>query len=283
VRKATIWLFWLLIVVISQPAAAQIERAPHNKEQARQLIDLGSAALKRQDFAAALDYFQRAYARVPSANLRFNIAVALEKLGRDEEAAREFEAFLLEAAGTQADAQQYARERLGAIDARLAQISIRSSPGATIEIDGKVVGRAPLDRAIRVAPGKKIVRASKDGRDAVSERTVGKGERIEVDLAIAPPPERWIKRHKASVAVGAASLGVLAASASVGIASLVLKSELGCSSACPESARGRYDSMRATSIAADTLLGIGVAGAVVTIILYARESRRPKFTARLGH
>ena len=277
--NAPTWLFLLVVTCASIPAVVFAD-GPSEKGQARQLIELGSAALERKDFSTALDYFQRAFSVVPSPNLRFNIAVALEKLGRDQEAATEFERFLLEAAGSQPSAQAYARTQIGILESKLARLTIRSSPGALIEIDGKELGTAPLDHSVRLSPGVRTVVAKKGGRIAKSELQLAAGERREIALIFsAPPTEKWIRRHRASLAFGAADLGVLAASASLGIASLVLNQQLGCHSACPESERGRFETMRSLSIASDVLLGVGIIGAVATVIVYYQENHHSKLSA----
>src|SRR5215471_18117151 len=77
-------------------------------QEAKRLRDRGAEAVARGDFAEAFSDFSRAYNLHPTPNLRYNVAVALDKLGRAAEAIDAFEDFLGLAPHGPADARAFA-------------------------------------------------------------------------------------------------------------------------------------------------------------------------------
>jgi hypothetical protein len=85
------------------------------------------------------------------------------------------------------------------VDAQLALrkadalVIVRSRPTADIEIDGKAIGRAPLE--LHLAPGQHLLIAAANGREKEQiPMTLALGDRRELDIELRPPPPlvaRW--------------------------------------------------------------------------------------------
>src|SRR5260221_13660037 len=98
----------LLVALFALGAAAPVRADDDARARAKALKEAGAAALDRGDAARALEKFRAAYDAFPSPNLRFNLGLALARLGRDAEAATEFQAFLEGAAQVSNEARAYA-------------------------------------------------------------------------------------------------------------------------------------------------------------------------------
>jgi hypothetical protein len=85
-------------------------------------------------------------------------------------------------------------------------LTVRVRDGAELTLDGKPIGRAPLDRALFVMPGRHRIRAELRGEtgEVDVDTTAGAERRVWIDLA--PPPDKprtWI------LVVGGISSGAL--------------------------------------------------------------------------
>ncbi len=101
------------------------------------------------------------------------------------------------------------RTKLEALARGPARLSIASEPkGATVSIDGEVVGTTPLDREL--VPGKHIVRLTAEGYVSVErEITLVEGVAENLRITLEKVPSRLPKRPwgYASLAIGIAALG----------------------------------------------------------------------------
>jgi hypothetical protein len=162
------------------------------RQEAKRLRDEGTEAMRVSDFAHAVDCFQRAYELYPSPNLRFNIGVALDKLGRVPQAVDAFEEFLEATAGGADEAHRFAGARLAALTPQVARLELTVDPasaGATVRVDGEHV-RWPRPGGIPVAPGERRVRAEQRGWAPVEQQvtaTVAAPVALTLRLAAAPP------------------------------------------------------------------------------------------------
>jgi hypothetical protein len=99
-----------------------------------------------------------------------------------------------------------ARQAVGALTFRVRE-------RAELTLDGKPVGRAPLDRDLFVKPGRHRVRAELDGEVGEADVDIAAGEQRRVVLDLIAPPEKprgWV------IAVGATSSSAFVA-AGVGL------------------------------------------------------------------
>jgi hypothetical protein len=133
------------------------------RQEAKRLRDEGVEAMRQSDFAHAVECFQRAYDLYPSPNLRFNIAVGLDKLGRVPEAVDALEEFLEATAQVQDEAHRFAGARLAELAPRVARLELTIEPkDASVQVDGERV-RWPRTGGVPVAPGERRVSAARHG------------------------------------------------------------------------------------------------------------------------
>ena len=87
--------FWFCLLVALPARAAEPREAdakPAEQRAAREAFARGEQAFKNGEYSAALEAFREAFTAVPHDAVRFNIAVCLERLGRYQEAAEQYDA-----------------------------------------------------------------------------------------------------------------------------------------------------------------------------------------------
>ena len=188
-----------------QPVAAQPTPAgaPTSTAQTRAeaLMAAGKARVAAKDFAGALALFSDAYREFPDPKYFIAIGVALERLGRDLEAADYYQRYLDSPELDPVRAVEV-RKGLASVDARLGrlQIVVLGPPSSEVQIGDQPWG-APVAAPVRVQPGAYRVRARFPGRTVVETAgSVPAGDTVEVRLdltlvrrppaipAPAPPP-----------------------------------------------------------------------------------------------
>jgi tetratricopeptide (TPR) repeat protein len=119
------------------PATAHADGPP---PEAKQAFADGKAAFDRQDYALALQLFERAAMIAPAPSLYYNIGVADERLGRYQDSAFAFEKYLQLIDPPQNDQERTFQENLRA---RAAANRVRpSSP--VVDPRAAAVGQAPM-------------------------------------------------------------------------------------------------------------------------------------------
>ncbi|RMH42432.1 MAG: PEGA domain-containing protein [Deltaproteobacteria bacterium] len=184
------------------------------------------------EYEAALADYQAAYERVPNPTLYYPIAQVEERLGMDLEALDHYRKVLAEAEGLPDDLRAEIEVAIDKLKERLALVTFHVEPeGATVAVDGVVVGTAPLSEPVAFIPGEISIKVTKDGyKPYEDKRTVDVGEQtIEVYLdkliktvpaepiVEAPPPrsEPPAPAGRTRVIVGASVAGGLVATAIV--------------------------------------------------------------------
>lgn len=171
----------------ARPVAA---REPDAKQAAKAHFDAGNALLARGEVAAALGEFQRSRALFPSRGNTLNAAIALQRLGRFDEA---LELYLSLPRDYELDREQRARverevELLRALTGKLA---IRTEAGVSISIDGRDRGTAPFEQPLLVLGGSHVVRAHLPEHTDFEQRVeivTGSEQELVVELARAEAP-----------------------------------------------------------------------------------------------
>jgi hypothetical protein len=154
----------LLVLFAAAAAFADPQLDPTKKDAASKLVADGSVLFEQHDYTAALAKYREAYSVYPAAKLHYNVALALDGLGRADEAADEYALFLDGAADAPADARSQAQDQLGKLESKLALLAINSGAGnSTVEIDGKPRGSAPA--SVHVEAGKHEITVHASGRD----------------------------------------------------------------------------------------------------------------------
>lgn len=219
-----------------QPAAAR-SLDPMDESEARSHFDAGYAYFQEARYDDALREFERAYDLSPRPALLFNMSQCYERLGRLDEAIRYLEQFINT---TPPPTDRAFQER------RLSNLRARQESGTTDTTE-------PVEL---IAPD--------SARDVVSpsaeslQRSEPRHEEPEIEASSG--------RGLAYAFLGIGAVGLITMGVSGGLA-LSEKSRLqtDCGSAgCPES---ETTSLRTRALVADIGLGVGVAGAVVGLIL----------------
>lgn len=154
-------------------ASIHVASAQDEREAARAEFRAGTEAFEADDFAAALEHYERAFALGPHDAVRFNIAVCLERLGRFRRAAEEYR---LAAESPELDAASRARaaEALETVRARLGTLVVEGAT-ADVELDGAPLCVAPC--TVEIDPGPHALRAHAEGIDVDATIDLLRGER----------------------------------------------------------------------------------------------------------
>jgi hypothetical protein len=191
---------------IAKPAVNEAELDSHTRTAARSLAAQGSAAFEAQQYARALDHFERAAALVEVPTILLMQARTLVQLGRWVEGADKYasvqrwrEAHPAEQPNpTFTQAAEAAAAELGHLMPRIPKLNVRVSalrPGEEVEvtIDGRRLLPALVGADVPVDPGPHRVEVRRaDGRTVSRQISSSEGRREEVTILLeaepAPPP-----------------------------------------------------------------------------------------------
>lgn len=265
-------------------------------------IAANDLALKMADegrYVEALALFQKAYDLSPSYVILFNIGKMAALTSDPARAVRAYECHVVEGG---ADVSPERRAEVAAEVARLmleiGQLRVEvDEDGAAIEIDGRTVGKSPLDVPALLNPGahRVVVRGS---RTEVREIQVEKGASSVVTFALTPPQSEESPFLFPGAAVGTAwvvtglvsvSAAITGSLALIGSADLADDVYLGPSRRPSESSQiaAKADRTQALAIATDVLVGIGVVSGAAAIsfsvvnAVNAPDERAKKTSLRL--
>ncbi|MDB4973091.1 MAG: hypothetical protein JWN48_1432 [Myxococcaceae bacterium] len=113
--------------------------------EARLLFDAGRIAFDTGRYSAALDYFERSYALSGRTELLYNLAVASERLRRDQQALEHYEAYLTRAPDS--ERAELVRSRIAFL--RAARKTTADAPSATTAAP---LHASPPERPLEAAP-----------------------------------------------------------------------------------------------------------------------------------
>ena len=157
IRQTGLIIMLALIVVRVPVVHAQAD----SKAAARGHFDRGVAAFNEGRFAEAALEFESAYKLSPAPVVLYNIGQVDVALGRSVEAVDAFERYLADGATTiSAERRAEVQAEVEKQRTQIGTIAIQTDPaGASIRIDGRLVGTTPLPSPVRVAAGKHTVEA----------------------------------------------------------------------------------------------------------------------------
>jgi hypothetical protein len=209
--------------------AAAKTRANTLLAEARQLYDGG-------DYGGALTRLNQAYTSFPSPLILFNFGQVYRALLRDVEAIEAFDQFLATSDDQNPSLRHEAEVNLIELSRRVGTIEIvADADQAEVSVDGRVAGRSPLKRGVRIVPGShQIVVLGPDGTIPFVRRieiAAGETARVQATTArlmpatiaagSAPPPEQpalyrrwWFWAGLGAVVAGAVITTVALASGS---------------------------------------------------------------------
>lgn len=173
----------LLCWLCARPAAAQ---ADDEKREAKAHFDAGNSLLAKGEVAAALVEFQRSRALFPTRGNTLNAAIALQRLGRFDEALELYSSLPRD---YELDREQRARvdREVELLRALTGKLSIRAEAGVSVSIDGRERGTTPFEQPLIVLGGSHIVRARRAGHASL-ERRIEIVTDAEQELVIEPLP-----------------------------------------------------------------------------------------------
>lgn len=182
-------------------------------EQARAAFEQGVALARRSRWLEAAEAFRRSQALADRASTAFNLALALQQLGRVVEARAVLTACLAmpDAAGDEA-LRRDAQRVLATVRSQVATLAVTVAPDdATLRLDGDARAERGAERVIELDPGRHSVRVEREGAEPEEfSVTLQPGERTSRRAALAESPARiavapWDPR--ASVSVDDVALG----------------------------------------------------------------------------
>lgn len=280
------------IALTARPHEARADAATEASEHFQRGVEFS----KDGDFEAALVEFKRAYELSPNYRVLFNLGQTSRELRDYAGALKSFQQYLKEG-GNDAPKRDKVEAWIDELKGKVATVSVDvSAPGAEVYIDDVSVGSAPLKGPIVVNAGRRKVSATLSGYTPMQKYvdlagTDSKTVKIELAPIGAPgggkgkpdgdggatpatPP------HKASPAPWIALAGTGAAAILTGVfGGLALSAKSDLTKALDtfpgnakdiEAKRSKAKTFAAT---ADVLGGVTGAGAVVTIVLFATQSK----------
>lgn len=247
----------------------------------------GSSYYKQGRYTDAIREFREAYDLSKKPALLYNIAQALERLGRTQDAVSYYERYLKESKSTDqtlaakiVNLKKAIRSTAVAIDCNV--------KGASVLIDSKIVGTTPLRSPMPVGSGTHEIRVEKSGYQAfIAQLGVSSGSTLRVRANLVPSAQQTNVGHGS--AAGASngrshlwswvSFGVAGASILTGAITGVMA--LGKADDAQTSNDAKADGAKTLALVSDITIAVGVAAAVTGVVLWfvqgsSSESRGPK-------
>jgi tetratricopeptide (TPR) repeat protein len=256
----------------------------HAREQFERALALQTGG----DWAGALALLKEVIAVKPTPQVRFNIALCEERLGRLVTALGDYELAASDAEAEKAD--QVLREvdaRLESLKARVPRVVVSRGDGAdaaTISLDGVSLGDSVLNAPLPVDPGPHVVEATGAGYQPFKQSfRVAEQQSITIQVKLVPtpviaelvapvPPAPTQNVRTAGYIVGGAGLASLLASGAMFYlrhnAISELDKECGADRmSCPDSARSTIDRGKLYSTLGSVTLAVGAVGVGLGAVL----------------
>jgi hypothetical protein len=185
--------FLSLAAVLSLAAPAMADNTTQGpariRDHADELFSEGAKAYVAGRYGEAEQKLEQAWALKRTHDIAGNLGVVKNKLGKPAEAAQYLAWSLLHFPPTESQrARQGYADELAKARAEVGALRIRVNvAGAEVTVNGKAMGKAPLETEAFVDPGQATVSAQLEGYVAVQQSvTVAKGEAREVTLTLVP-------------------------------------------------------------------------------------------------
>jgi hypothetical protein len=160
----------LVATAMSSTAYAQAPAGQAAKDEAQDRYKRGIELYEEENFTAALTEFKRAYELIPAYQVLYNVARTCYQLRDYVCSLRTFERYIADGgAAIDAKRKDEVEREMVSIRRRVATVTLRATPGATISVDGVAIGDAPLPAALQVNEGRRLVRATMAGHDSVEK------------------------------------------------------------------------------------------------------------------
>ncbi len=143
------------------------------KEDAKTHFQNGFAMMELEDFAGAAVEFEASLAKFPTKNAMFNLGMCLKAMHKYPQALQVFRKILTQfGADLGGEMRSEVRKNISSINKMIAQVEVNTNiPGASVLVDGEVVGTTPLSQPLVIGAGEHRIRVSLAGYEDV-EKTV---------------------------------------------------------------------------------------------------------------
>jgi hypothetical protein len=128
--------------------------SPEQQNEARNHLRAGAQHYQDGDYAQAITEFRRAHELYPTPRILFNLAQAYRRGGMLSEAITTFRRYVAESPDLASEQRREVEDAIAEIEANRAVLTFEVEPaGATVTLDGRDLGTAPLARNAEVLPG----------------------------------------------------------------------------------------------------------------------------------
>lgn len=182
---------------VAQPTPPQMQAAgapaSDDVKKADELFREANRLVTEKQWAEAETKFQAAWALNPTYDVALNLGQTQYRLGKSRDAAEHL-AFAVRnwpLIGKR-DPREVAEKRVTELRQLLTALTIRvSEPGASVFVDGRMVGRSPLDYEVFVDPGTRTIEAKLAGHDDAKQivaASKGAAQTVMLAPAVPAPP-----------------------------------------------------------------------------------------------
>ena len=247
-------------------------------ELARSYFRIGQAYYQQGRYREAIKQFEQAYRLSERAALLYNIGQAHERLGELGQAVSYYERYLRDSGKKDSDLSA----KVDNLRQRLASTGIRvlgGVKGATVKVDGRVVGRLPLAKPISLPAGSHKVEVSKRGYQSFSAFvSVNPGSVLDVQaemkaMAVPRPRPRPVAPVSPAPVVDSnqPSSGRLWTWIALGTGGALLAAGAVTGVVAMKKADGAESGAKGLGVTADVLIGVGAAAAITGAVLFFLE------------
>lgn len=200
-RLAALLLVFVWVHAVAGTAVAQRQGPRHDEASTR--LASGTVLFNNGNYDGAIAEFEASYALEPDALIRLNIGQCHRQLARYDEAIAEYRRYLAEATDATRERRAQVERTIRDLEGVVATVSVEVRPmGATVRVDGRTIGAAPLTAPLRLGAGRRVLEVSADGyRTSTQDLMVAGGESRTVTVELAPADTGMI--HVASEPGGA--------------------------------------------------------------------------------
>jgi hypothetical protein len=195
-RGRRLWLLMVaaLVLAVSTPRPARAAPAGRKvsaaeKRRARKLFFRGLQAFARQQYPDALALFLASWKIKHKSIVLYNIAMSYKALFQYRRSITAFRQYI-ERRGKKLQIwkRRQIERSISRMTRKLARLKLGVHPaGATVRVDGRVVGRAPLPTVVLMDPGRRIVEVAARGYQTMrTELNVTAGQLVSMGIRLLP-------------------------------------------------------------------------------------------------
>ena len=257
-----------LLVCAALPATSAAQGVPpseasDDKKEASAAFAAGERAFEQTDYAAALGYFEKAFALAAHDAIRFNMAVCLERLGRYREALAQYETAAKSQTLGEVDRER-ARRAADAVRAQVGVLLVPGEAGGGAIIDGGARCDTPCRAVLDPGPHEVIFRQG--GTERHVRVVIERGR--ELVLVPAPKPGPPPATPSSASGPGWLTLGgaALALAGTAGIVGFGLRAQALHDDYVREPTASRRDGGLVARDLANASIGVVVVGAAMVAV-----------------